>query len=107
MANVVGDRYQITIDKQVREELGLKPGDLAIERVEDGRLVIEFSRPHRESMLGVLKAYATKPIVPIDDWEAVKDRAWAARSAEIMEALRDDSERHRTPGRSRRRPSDR
>jgi AbrB family looped-hinge helix DNA binding protein len=107
MANVVGDRYQITIDKQVREELGLKPGDLAIERVEDGRLVIEFiSRPHRESLLGILKAHATKPIVPIEDWEAVKDRAWAARSAEIMEALRDDSERHRTPGRSRRRPSD-
>ena len=107
MANVVGDRYQITIAKQVREELGLKPGDLAIERVEDGRLVIEFSHPHRESMLGILKAHATKPIVPIEDWEAVKDRAWAARSAEIMEALRDDSERHRIPGRSLRRPSDR
>ena len=107
MANVVGDRYQITIAKQVREELGLKPGDLAIERVEDGRLVIEFSHPHRESMLGILRAHATKPIVPIEDWEAVKDRAWAARSAEIMEALRDDSERHRIPGRSLRRPSDR
>lgn len=108
MANVIGERYQITIDKKVREELGVKPGDLAIERVEEGHLVIEFvSRPHRESLLGVLKAHATKPIVPITDWTAVKDRAWAARSAEITEALRADSERHRTARRRRGRAPER
>ena len=33
MPNVVGERFQITIDKRVREELGIKPGDRAIERV--------------------------------------------------------------------------
>jgi AbrB family looped-hinge helix DNA binding protein len=33
MPNVVGERFQITIDKKVREELGIKAGDLAIERV--------------------------------------------------------------------------
>ncbi len=96
MPNVVGERFQITIDKKVREQLGLKPGDQAVEWVEDGRLVVSFlPRPHHDSMLGILKRYTDKPIEPITDWEAVKERAWAARSAEIMEALAADSLRHR------------
>jgi AbrB family looped-hinge helix DNA binding protein len=93
MSNVVGERFQITIEKSVREQLGIKPGDRAVERVEDGRLVIEFlPAPHRDSMLGIFRRPGMEPIT---DWQAVKDRAWAARSAEIMEVLREDSRRHR------------
>jgi len=96
MPNVVGDRFQITIDKKVRERLGIRPGDQAFESVEGTRLVVTFlPRPHNESMLGILKRYTDKPIEPITDWEAVKERAWATRSAEIMEALAADSLRHR------------
>ncbi len=40
MANVVGERFQITIDKRAREKLGIEPGDRAIEWVEDGHLVV-------------------------------------------------------------------
>ena len=29
MPNVVGERYQVTIDKDVRRQLGVKPGDRA------------------------------------------------------------------------------
>jgi AbrB family looped-hinge helix DNA binding protein len=86
MSNVVGERYQITIGKKVREELGIKPGDRAIERVENGRLVVDFvPRPHDDSLLGALR---TPGLPPITDWQAVKERAWKARSAEIMEVLR-------------------
>lgn len=93
MANVVGERYQITIDKVVRRKLGIKPGDLAVERVEDGRLVVDFvPRPHRDSLYGIFHRPDTEPIT---DWQAAKDRAWAMRSAEITEVLRRDSERHR------------
>ena len=57
MPNVVGKRFQITIDKKVREELGIQPGDQALEWVEDGRLVVGFlPHPHSESMLGILKS---------------------------------------------------
>ena len=92
MPNVVGDRFQITIDKKVREQLGLKPGDQAVEWVEDGRLIVAFlPRPHHESMLGILKRYTKEPIEPITDWQAVKDAAWDARAKEIMESLRNDS----------------
>ena len=96
MPNVVGERFQITIDKKVRERLGIKPGDQAFEFVEGGKLVITFVPPaHDESMLGILKRYTDRPIEPIADWGAVKERAWAARSAEVMEALAADSLRHR------------
>jgi AbrB family looped-hinge helix DNA binding protein len=92
MTNIVGERFQITIDKEAREALGIRPGDRAIERVERGRLVVDFMpAPHRESLLGILK----RPGQPvITDWQEVKDRAWAARAEEIMEALAEDSRRH-------------
>lgn len=100
MPNVVGERFQITIDKQVREELGIQPGDQAVEWVEDGRLVIGFlPRPHSDSMLGILKEMTGKSIDPVVDWAALKERAWAARSAEISESLASDSRAHQDPSR--------
>ena len=87
MSNVVGERFQITIDKRVREQLGVKPGDQAVERVEDGMLVVTFLRPHSESMLGIIKKVSDVPIEPITDWQAVREDAWALRVDEIMEAL--------------------
>ena len=79
MANVVGERFQITIDKAVRRSLGIKPGDLAVERVEDGRLVVDFiPAPHRESLRGIFK----RPGQPVfDDWRGLRDRAGGWRSA--------------------------
>jgi AbrB family looped-hinge helix DNA binding protein len=92
MANVVGERFQITIDKEVRDRLGIKPGDRAVERVEDGRMVVEFvPAPHRESLLGALKQPGQPPIT---DWQSARDRAWKARTDEILQALEGDSRRH-------------
>jgi AbrB family looped-hinge helix DNA binding protein len=88
MANVVGERFQITIDKKVREDLGIQPGDMAVEKVEGGRLVVYFvPKPHRESLLGILKQPGLEPIT---DWQAVKEAAWAERSSEIIEILDGD-----------------
>lgn len=95
MTNKVGDRFQITIDKKVRRQLAIRPGDLAVERAEDGRLVVEFIRRHPESMLGWAKRHATRAVEPITDWDAMKDRVWAVRAAEIREVLEEDSRRHR------------
>jgi AbrB family looped-hinge helix DNA binding protein len=81
MSNVVGERYQITIEKSVREQLGIKPGDRAVERVEGGRLVVDFvPAPHHDSLFGIFRD-PTRP--PITDWQEVRDRAWRARVAEI------------------------
>lgn len=99
MANVIGDRFQITIDKRVRDELGVMPGDLAVEQVEEGRLVVSFvPRPHRDSLLGVLRRQGT---APIDDWSGLMEDARRARSAEVMETL--DQGRTARSSRARRR----
>jgi AbrB family looped-hinge helix DNA binding protein len=96
MANVVGDRFQITIDKLVRDELGVRPGDLAIERVEDGRLVVSFvPRPHRDSLLGILRQPGAAPIT---NWDALMEDARRARSAEILAGLADGSRSDRDAG---------
>lgn len=51
----VGDRYQVVIERDVRRELGIQPGDRAVETVENGRLVITFlPARHRRSLLGRL-----------------------------------------------------
>jgi AbrB family looped-hinge helix DNA binding protein len=89
MSNVVGDRFQITIDKRVRDQLGISPGDRAIERVEDGRMVVTFMpAPHRDSLLGIFRR---PDLPPIADWDSVKDRAWAHRTSELLEAAQPDS----------------
>jgi AbrB family looped-hinge helix DNA binding protein len=81
MTNVVGERFQITIDKAVRRQLGIKPGDRAIERVEEGRLVVTFTpAPHDRSLMGILN---DPGLAPIEDWQAAKDRAWTTRGLEI------------------------
>lgn len=75
MASTVGERGQVTIEKAIREELGVYAGDLAVQRVEDGRVVIEFvPAPHRRSLAGVLRD-KVQPVGDDSDWEAVRDYA--------------------------------
>jgi AbrB family looped-hinge helix DNA binding protein len=72
----VGDRGQITITKAIREELGIHAGDETVQRVEDGRIVIEVvpGRHHR-SLAGSLRAKAGRH--PADEtWPALRDAAW-------------------------------
>ncbi len=70
----VGERGQITIEREIRDKLGVKPKDIAVQRVEDGRLVVEFIRPHEphmRSLAGVLGPPPRRPSEPLDVDEAV------------------------------------
>jgi AbrB family looped-hinge helix DNA binding protein len=73
----VGDRGQITIEKAIREELGIYSGDEAIQRIEDGRIVIEvIPGRHRRSLAGILRDKRTR--TPVDEsWEALREAAWS------------------------------
>jgi AbrB family looped-hinge helix DNA binding protein len=75
MMSRVGERGQITIEKAIREELGVYAGDQAVQRVEDGRVVIEFvPAPHRRSLAGVLRDKVSRR--PADEtWESLRDAA--------------------------------
>jgi AbrB family looped-hinge helix DNA binding protein len=76
MSSRVGERGQITIEKAIREELGIYAGDQAVQRIEDGRIVVEVvPGRHRRSLAGSLKAKVTRR--PEDDsWEALRKAAW-------------------------------
>jgi AbrB family looped-hinge helix DNA binding protein len=75
MTSTVGERGQVTIEKAIREELGVYAGDQAVQRIENGRVVIEFvPAPHRRSLAGILRD-KVRPVADDSDWEAVRERA--------------------------------
>jgi len=75
MVSRVGERGQITIEKSIREELGIYAGDDAVQRVEDGRIVIEVvPGRHRRSLAGTLRDKVGRQ--PADEsWEALRRAA--------------------------------
>ena len=76
MPTRVGERGQVTIEKAIREELGIYAGDEAVQRIEDGRIVIEVvPGRHRRSLAGSLKPKVTRR--PADEsWESLRGAAW-------------------------------
>jgi bifunctional DNA-binding transcriptional regulator/antitoxin component of YhaV-PrlF toxin-antitoxin module len=75
VATSVGERGQVTIEKSIREELGVYAGDVAVQRVEGRRVVIEFvPAPHRRSLAGSLRGKLGR--VPDDEtWEVIREKA--------------------------------
>ena len=78
MASRVGERGQITIEKSIRDELAIYAGDETVQRIEDGRIVIEVvPGRHRRSLAGSLRDKTSRK--PLDEtWNVLRDAAWAA-----------------------------
>ena len=77
MTSRVGERGQITIEKAIREELVIYAGDETVQRVEDGRIVIEVvPGRHRRSLAGSLRDKVGRT-PPDESWEALRAAAWA------------------------------
>ena len=76
MSSRVGERGQITIEKAIREELAIYAGDEAVQRIENGRIIIEvIPGRHRRSMAGVLRQKVAR--TPSDEsWDALRQAAW-------------------------------
>jgi AbrB family looped-hinge helix DNA binding protein len=76
MTSRVGERGQITIEKAIRDQLAIYAGDDTVQRVEDGRIVIEIvPGPHRRSLAGTLAGKVG--VRPADEsWAAVRAAAW-------------------------------
>lgn len=72
MTSTVGERGQVTIEKAIREELGVYAGDVAVQRVEGRRVVIEFvPAPHRRSLAGILRD-KVRPMSEDESWDAIR-----------------------------------
>jgi len=76
MTSRVGERGQITIEKAIREELAIYAGDETVQRIEDGRIVIEvIPGRHRRSLAGSLRAKVRR--TPADEsWHTLREAAW-------------------------------
>lgn len=76
MVSRVSERGRITIDRTVREQLGVQPGMVAHQRVVNGRLEVMFlPAPHRRSLSGVFhrEGEESKVLTRTDLEEAVME----------------------------------
>ena len=82
MAYTVGTKGQVVISKEIRDELGVRPGWMAIQQVVNGHVEIYFVPPeHNRSLKGALAKYA-RNVPPETDWRKIKDLAWEAHVKE-------------------------
>ena len=91
MANKVGPKGQVVIEKTIRDKLGVKPGWIAIQLLVDDHIQIHFIPPeHNESVAGILSHYA-KP-EPVSErvfqeareltWKEAAGKRWAEQEKE-------------------------
>ena len=77
LANKVGEKGQVVIDKAIRDRLGIGPGWLAIQRIVDNHVEIYFVTPeHNRSLAGSLAPYTNVHIPLGPEWNKAKEKAW-------------------------------
>lgn len=80
---MVGTKGQVTIAKEIRDELGVKPGWRALQRVEAGHLVLEFlPPPHCRSLAGVLRNYSDVTVPTSEALEQASEEAFGNAAVE-------------------------
>lgn len=78
----VGPKGQIVISKEIRERLGIEPGWMALQGLEDDHLVVYFLPPeHSESLRGLLKRFVPKDLEDLE-WHEIAELAWEAAGRE-------------------------
>jgi bifunctional DNA-binding transcriptional regulator/antitoxin component of YhaV-PrlF toxin-antitoxin module len=88
MASEVSELGQITLDREVQEELGVEPGMIAYQRVVDGHLEVFFlPAPHNESLFDVFHREGQKPIgVTGEEIEEIVREAVAEKYARLRDS---------------------
>ncbi len=78
----VGTKYQVVIEREARQKLGIQPGWVAVQTVVGDHLELRFLPPeHDRSLAGSLSGYAKGTVPdPADEeraaWEAHVDEEW-------------------------------
>jgi bifunctional DNA-binding transcriptional regulator/antitoxin component of YhaV-PrlF toxin-antitoxin module len=89
VSTLVGTKGQVTIEKEIRNALGVGPGWRAIQRLEGKRVVIEFLPPkHRQSLAGILTDATTVRAPTEEELQAVVEQAWQEAAQEALEGTR-------------------
>jgi AbrB family looped-hinge helix DNA binding protein len=93
MAYTVGPKGQIVIAKEIRDKLGIEPGWMALQRIEEDHIVVHFLPPaHNRSLAGSLAPYISDDVrkkLKTMDWHEIREAAWKAaatdRAAQLAE----------------------
>jgi bifunctional DNA-binding transcriptional regulator/antitoxin component of YhaV-PrlF toxin-antitoxin module len=86
MSTLVGTKGQVTIEKEIRDALGVRPGWRAIQRLEGSRVVIEFLPPkHRLSLAGILTDATTVRAPTEETLQAAVEQAWEEAALEAVD----------------------
>jgi AbrB family looped-hinge helix DNA binding protein len=76
MANTVGEKGQVVIEKPIRDALGIRPGFVAIQDLRADHVEIRFYPPeHDRSLRGAL-AGEIRRSVPAREWREQREDAW-------------------------------
>jgi AbrB family looped-hinge helix DNA binding protein len=76
MATKVGTKGQVVIDREIREQLGIRPGMLAIQQVVDGHVEIRFvPGAHQRSLAGAARPFVRRS--PSAEELESTDELWA------------------------------
>lgn len=89
MSSLVGNKGQITIEKEIRDALGVQPGWRAVQRLVNGRVELQFLPPrHRRSLRGILGNPHGVRLESDEEFQAAVARAWdgAASEAAVLDA---------------------
>ena len=83
MANKVGEKGQVVIEKEIRERLGVGPGWLALQRLVGDHVEIYFIMPeHTRSLKGSLAPYIKTRVAPGREWDEARQAAWNSAAKE-------------------------
>lgn len=77
MSQIVGPKGQIVIAKEIRDQLGVEPGWVALERLAGDHVEVYFvPRQHRRSLKGSLAKHVKVNVAPGSEWGKARDSAW-------------------------------
>ena len=77
MGYVVGVKGQVVIAREIRQQLGVQPGWLAIQRLVGDHVEVYFVPPeHERSLKGSLRAYLGARVAPGSEWDEARATAW-------------------------------
>ena len=83
MANVVGSKGQIVIAKELRDQLGIGPGWITIQRLAGDHVEVYFLPPeHDRSLKGSLAKHTEVTVAPGEEWDRARDAAWRMATEE-------------------------
>ncbi|HCP24030.1 MAG: AbrB/MazE/SpoVT family DNA-binding domain-containing protein [SAR202 cluster bacterium] len=80
MPNLVGTKGQVVINKEIRDQLGIGPGWMALQRFAGDHVEIYFVAPeHEDSLAGSLAPHIRAPLYQGAEWAQAREATGSLR----------------------------